>query len=84
MEGLLNQLILDHVQLAPLQWGEYHVSPVGDRAAFSCCAGTLSAVCAAVIVETCGERRPPRCRSAPWLSTTSGWACVLQVFLGPE
>lgn len=23
MEGLLNQLILEHLQLAPLQWGEY-------------------------------------------------------------
>lgn len=24
VEGLLNQLILEHLQLAPLQWGEYH------------------------------------------------------------
>lgn len=23
MEGLLNQLVLEHLQLAPLQWGEY-------------------------------------------------------------
>lgn len=26
MEGLLNQLILEHLQLAPLQWGEYHAT----------------------------------------------------------
>lgn len=24
MEGLLNQLVLEQLQLAPLQWGEYH------------------------------------------------------------
>lgn len=23
MEGVLNQLVLEHLQLAPLQWGEY-------------------------------------------------------------
>lgn len=23
VEGLLNQLVLEHLQLAPLQWGEY-------------------------------------------------------------
>lgn len=26
MEGLLNQLILEHLQLAPLQWGEYRAT----------------------------------------------------------
>lgn len=26
VEGLLNQLILEHLQLAPLQWGEYHAT----------------------------------------------------------
>lgn len=29
MEGLLNQLVLEHLQLAPLQWGEYPPIPLG-------------------------------------------------------
>lgn len=32
MEGLLNQLVLEHLQLAPLLWGEYCPSPLGVRA----------------------------------------------------
>lgn len=32
MEGLLNQLVLEHLQLAPLLWGEYCPSPLGARA----------------------------------------------------
>lgn len=27
VEGLLSQLVLEHLQLAPLQWGEYGPSP---------------------------------------------------------
>lgn len=29
VEGLLNQLVLEHLQLAPLQWGEYPPIPLG-------------------------------------------------------
>ncbi len=25
VEGVLNQLVLEHLQLAPLQWGECHI-----------------------------------------------------------
>lgn len=32
VEGLLNQLVLEHLQLAPLLWGEYCPSPLGVRA----------------------------------------------------
>lgn len=34
MEGLLNQLVLEHLQLAPLQWGEYPPIPLGLHAPF--------------------------------------------------
>lgn len=29
VEGLLSQLVLEHLQLAPLQWGEYLPVPAG-------------------------------------------------------
>lgn len=35
MEGLLNQLVLEHLQLAPLQWGEYAPVASGRARAFS-------------------------------------------------
>lgn len=50
VEGLLNQLVLDHVQLAPLQWGEYPACRLGVTAPlFLRCASAFLSVRAGVI-----------------------------------